>query len=323
MSKVHKYKFRILLNTNYCLLKTNMKDYISPPSLQKGQTVHLISTARKIIKEDIDIAVNTLESWGLKIKEGKNLFSESGQFAGTDEQRADDLQEALNDPETNAIICVRGGYGTVKILDLIDFSEFIKNPKWLSGFSDVTALHTHLHKLNIQSIHSTMPICFATDDAISIESLRKILFDEQIKYYFSPNSLNRNGFCEGVVIGGNLSLLCNVIGTESDINYDGKILFIEDTDEYLYHLDRMWVQLKRAGKLKNIAGLMVGQFSKLHDNEIAFGKTIEEIIFEAVKEYNFPVCYNVPIGHSNENIAIPCGRNASLNVREREVSLIF
>jgi len=300
-----------------------MKDFISPPALQKGQTIQLISTARKITKEDILIAINIFESWGLKIKIGKNLFNESGQFAGTDEQRTEDLQNALNDPETSAIICARGGYGTIKILDSIDFNQFIKNPKWISGFSDVTALHTHLQKLNIQSIHSTMPICFDTDDAISIESLRKILFNEEIKYYFSPNSLNRTGFCEGIVIGGNLSLLCNVIGTESDINYDGKILFIEDTDEYLYHLDRMWVQLKRAGKLKNIAGLMVGQFSKLQDNGIAFGKTIEEIIFEAVKEYNFPICYNVPIGHSNENVAIPCGRIATLSVQETEVSLIF
>ena len=300
-----------------------MSSFLCPPPLQESQTIYLISTARKIVNEDIQTAINLFEGWGLKVKAGKNLFAESGQFAGTDAQRTSDLQEALNDPLASAIICVRGGYGTVRILDNINFDEFIKNPKWVSGFSDVTALHTHIHQLNIQSIHGTMPICFDTDETISVESLRKILFGEKINYEFPAEAINRNGNCEGLIIGGNLSLLCNVIGTKSDIDYEGKILFIEDTDEYLYHLDRMIVQLLRAGKLDKIAGLMVGQFSKLHDNGVSFGKTITEIIYDAVDQFNFPVCYNIPIGHANKNLAIPCGRYARLDISKEKVLLDF
>ncbi|MBC8110637.1 MAG: LD-carboxypeptidase [Verrucomicrobia bacterium] len=297
--------------------------FISPPPLLEGQTVLLVSTARKLALDDVKTAITLLGSWGLNVKLGKNLFSEANQFAGSDDQRGEDLQTALDDPDIAAIICARGGYGTSRILDKLNFSRFEQQPKWITGFSDITALHTHLHRLHLQSIHSTMPICFDTDETISVESLRKVLFGEKMSYEVPAHPLNRLGKTEGIIIGGNLSILANVIGTASDFDSEGKILFVEDTDEYLYHIDRMMVHLQRAGKLKNLAGLLVGVFTKMHDNGVSFGKDAEEIIADAVKNYDFPICFGFPTGHSPRNVALICGSQASLEVNEKEVKLSF
>jgi muramoyltetrapeptide carboxypeptidase len=298
-----------------------MNLFLSPPALRPGQTVALISTARKLSPEDVAIGIQCLTDWGLKVKIGDNLFAESGQFAGTDAQRLADLQAALDDPEIDAIICARGGYGTSRILDQVNFEALLRHPKWIAGFSDVTALHTHLHGLHLQSIHSTMPILFDTDDRASMESLRKVLFGESQTYTIPPDPLNRMGMASGRLIGGNLSLLASVIGTHSDVDTAGKILFVEDTDEYLYHLDRMMIQLKRGGKLSGLAGLVVGSFTDIHDNGVPFGKTAYEIIAEAVAEYDFPVCFHFPTGHSPENLALICGREARLAVSPDAVQL--
>jgi muramoyltetrapeptide carboxypeptidase len=300
-----------------------MNHFAAPPPLQKGQTVFLVSPARKLNPEDIEIAVKIFKEWGLQVRLGEHLFAEAGQFAGDDAQRTADMQTALDNPEIHAIVCVRGGYGTSRILDNLDFQHFVKSPKWISGFSDITALHSHLHRLRVQSIHSTMPICFDTDNPDSIESLRKALFGEELNYKIPHHHLNRIGTGKGLTVGGNLSVFASVIGTASDVKTEGKILFLEDTDEYLYHIDRMTVQLKRSGKLKDLMGLVVGNFSKIHDNGVPFGKNVNEIIAEAVAEYDYPVCFDFPFGHSPENMALPCGREAILEVSETEVNLKF
>ena len=300
-----------------------MKSFVAPPLLQPGQTVCLVSTARKIHPDDVALALKIFEQWGLQVKQGNHLFAESGQFAGTDEERTADFQNALNDPHTHAIICARGGYGTTRILDSLDFQQFIKKPKWIAGFSDITALHSQLHHLQVQSLHSTMPICFDTDAPDTVESLRKALFGEALRYTARPHLLNRPGNATGLATGGNLSVLASVIGTASDVDTAGKILFLEDTDEYLYHLDRMVIQLKRAGKLRNLAGLVVGSFSNIHDNGVPFGKNTEEIVAEAVADYSFPVCFNFPTGHTPHNVTLPFGKRALLKVTASQTTLTF
>ncbi len=295
---------------------------ITPAYLHAGDTVTLISTARKVSKEELAPAIAVFEKWGLKVKLGANLFAEDNQFAGTDVERTADLQAALDDDASKAIICVRGGYGTVRIIDQIDFSEFIKNPKWVCGFSDVTVLHSTLHSIGIQSIHATMPLLFSRiEQKEAIETLRNALFGEKLTYQFPMHSMNRGKKMQGQLVGGNLSIISNLIGTPTDINTQGKILFLEDLDEYLYHIDRMMVHLKRAGLLSQLSGLLVGHMSEMNDNLIPFGKTAYEIISETVKEYNYPVFFDFPAGHLNHNFAIKLG--GEVIVQEKKEMMFF
>ena len=294
-----------------------------PNSIQKGDTVGLIALACKVNFEILKPAIAWMENvWGLKIALGESLTSEYHQFAGTDTIRANDFQMMLDNPEIKAVFSARGGYGSSRLLDSIDFTAFQKQPKWVIGFSDITAVHCHIHTLNIESLHATMPKIFLQEGGEeSLENLRKILFGEETNYKIEPHKLNRLGVGEGQLIGGNLAILIHVIGSNSDINYDGKILFLEDVNEYLYNIDRMMIQLKRSGKLQNLAGLIVGSFSDCQDNQVPFGKTAYEIIEEAVADYDFPVCYGFPVGHEVDNWAMPCGREVSLLVEEYRVSL--
>lgn len=286
---------------------------IRPPYLETGDTVILISTARKVSREEINPSIAIIESWGLKVQLGNHLFSEDNQFAGTDKQRAVDLQFALDSDVIKAIICVRGGYGTVRIIDQINFSNFVKKPKWLCGFSDVTVLHSMIHNIGIQSIHSTMPLLFPKDEQKdAVESLRQALFGEMLHYQFPVNPMNKGVHMEGQVIGGNLSIINNLIGTSSDIDTKDKILFLEDLDEYLYHIDRMMVHLKRAGLLSGLSGLLIGHMSDMNDNTVPFGKSAYEIILDAVKEYKYPVFFDFPAGHLNNNYAIKLGSEVQL-----------
>ena len=279
-----------------------MKNSILPNNLKKGDKISLISTARKIDVEKLGHAKEVLNKWGLKVVEGKNLRAESDQFCGTDIQRASDLQAAVNDNSIKAIICFRGGYGTVRILESVDFSNLIKNPKWVCGYSDVTALHNYLNtKCNIATLHSTMPVNFETNTNVALESFRKALFGEKYNIVAETHQLNREGAASGKIIGGNLSMLYSLSGTKFDIDTRGKILFVEDLDEYLYHIDRMMWNLKLSGKLCNLSGLVVGGITDMNDNENPFGKTAVEIIKEAVEEYNYPVCFNFPCGHIDDN----------------------
>ena len=241
---------------------------INPPYLKKNDKVAIIAPAKKVSPQDIKMAVQILESWGLEVILGKHLFKTYNQFAGTDAERTEDLQMMLDNPEIKAIICARGGYGTTRIVDKLDFSEFVIHPKWLVGFSDITVLHCQIHRLGIESIHGIMPLLFPKQTEQTIESLRKGLFGENLELHsIHEHSLNRQGETRGLLIGGNLSLFANNIGTPSDIDTKGKILFLEDVSEYLYHLDRMMIHLYRAEKLRNLAGLIIGQFSEIKDNK--------------------------------------------------------
>lgn len=292
-----------------------MKNSILPNNLKKGDKISLISTARKIDVEKLGHAKEVLNKWGLKVVEGKNLRAESDQFCGTDIQRASDLQAAVNDNSIKAIICFRGGYGTVRILESVDFSNLIKNPKWVCGYSDVTALHNYLNtKCNIATLHSTMPVNFETNTNVALESFRKALFGEKYNIVAETHELNREGDASGKIIGGNLSMLYSLSGTKFDIDTRGKILFIEDLDEYLYHIDRMMWNLKLSGKLSNLSGLVVGGITDMNDNENPFGKTAVEIIKEAVEEYNYPVCFNFPCGHIDDNRTVILNKEAKLTV---------
>jgi muramoyltetrapeptide carboxypeptidase len=286
------------------------------PPLKKGDTIAIVSTAKKISQSEIQFAIDTFESWGLKVVLGKTIGAEHHQFAGNDDFRAHDFQTMLNDSNIKAIICARGGYGTVRMLDKnIDFTKFTQNSKWIVGYSDVTALHAHINTyLYIQTLHATMPINFQKNTSESIETLYKALFGESYIINFDAHSLNKFGATEGEIVGGNLSILYSILGTKSGIHTDDKILFLEDLDEYLYHIDRMMMALKRAGKLNKLKALVVGSFTGMKDNEISFGKTAEEIILEHVKYFNYPVCFGLPAGHQNNNLALPFGKKCKLKI---------
>ncbi len=289
---------------------------IKPPQLKQGDKIAIVSTARKVFHQEIEPAINFFTNCGYQVVLGKHLYAQYHQFAGTDAERLSDFQEMISRDDIKAIVCARGGYGSVRIIDKIDFTPLISNPKWICGYSDVTVFHSHLHNLGLETLHCTMPLNFPTDGSIndSMKSMIKILQGEKPKYSFTSNNLNRRGVAEGILVGGNLSILYSLIGTKSDINTDGKILFIEDLDEYLYHIDRMIMNLKRSGKLSNLAGIIVGGMSDMNDNTISFGKTAEQIISEAVDEYNYPVCFGFPAGHLDENLALLLGSRVILNV---------
>jgi muramoyltetrapeptide carboxypeptidase len=294
---------------------------IFPEKLKIGDKIGVISTARKITYEELDEAIKIIVSWGLKVELGSNLFEAYDQFSGTLEQRSADLQTMIDDDSIKAILCARGGYGTVQIIDNIDFSKLKNNPKWIAGYSDVTVLHSHLNKLGIASLHATMPINFITNTKESLASLKNGLFENENNILYGPYPFNKFGKVEGEVVGGNLSILYSLLGSNSDIDTDGKILFIEDLDEYLYHIDRMMMNLKRNTKFTKLKGLVVGGMSDMNDNAIPFGKNAEEIILAHTKEYNFPICFGFPAGHLDDNRCIRLGVNSVLEVNKNGVSL--
>ncbi|MGV6828432.1 MAG: S66 peptidase family protein [Flavobacteriales bacterium] len=299
----------------------------TPTYLKRGDCVAIVSTARKILPAEIQNAQHLLESWGLKTRIGRTIGAKNNQFAGDDIFRAQDFQEQLDDPKINAIWCARGGYGTVRMIDLLDFSTFIKQPKWLIGYSDVTVLHSHIHNIEIQTLHSFMPIDVSeTGNGISkiaVESLKNALFGKKLTYNLSVNKFNKNGRGKGVLIGGNLSILYSLCGSNSAIQTNRKILFIEDLDEYIYHIDRMMQNLKRNNLLKNLSGLIVGGMTKMHDNTIPFGKTVKEIILDTVSEYDFPVVFNFPAGHQKNNQTLIFGNVIDLEVSDNKVALQY
>jgi muramoyltetrapeptide carboxypeptidase len=279
---------------------------ITPAYIKVGDKIGIISTALDIFKQ-----------WELLTVIGKNLFESFYQFAGSDQQRTEDLQNMLDDDSIKAIICARGGYGTVRIIDNINFKLFIKKPKWIVGYSDITVLHSHLHNLNVESIHAIMPLNFKTATKEALGTLKAALFGDNLKYKIPFNVFNRVGEARGEIIGGNVSVLYSIIGSVSEINnYKNKILFIEDLDEYLYHIDRMLQNFKRKGIFNQISGLIVGAMTQMHDNTIPFGYSAYEIIYNIVAEYQFPVCFDFPAGHIDDNRAIIMGRKITLNVNK-------
>jgi muramoyltetrapeptide carboxypeptidase len=297
--------------------------YHTPPYLTIGDTVAITCPAKKLTRDIID-AVTLLESWGLNVVLGETIKASWHQFAGTDELRASDMQRFLDDPNIKAIFAARGGYGTIRIIDRIDFSSFKKHPKWIIGFSDITVLHSHIQAVyKTESIHGQMPLTIPDGSSVSLETLRKALFNEALDYKYTSAVKNRSGEANAVLIGGNLTLLVMMAGSVSEQDYSEKILFLEDVGEYLYSLDRMMWNLKRSGKLTNLKGLIVGSFSEMKDNDIPFGQTAEQIIMEHVKEFDFPVCFNFPAGHINDNRALIFGRKVNILVEEQNVSLTY
>ena len=297
---------------------------IRPPSLETGDLVAIVATARSVSRQSMEAAKELLESWGLEVIFGPHLFEVCDQFAGDDQSRITDLQWALDHPKVKAILCARGGYGTTRVLDRINFQILLSKPKWICGFSDITAILCHLQKLGIESIHSTMPLLFdGTGHEASSESLRQLLFGQATGLERGTHKFNQKGKARGKLLGGNLSILVHLLGTPSEPDFTNKILVLEDIDEYLYHLDRMMLQLVRAGKLNRLAGLIVGQMTDMNDNKIPFGKTAEEIIKSHVKSYDYPVAFGFQIGHDKPNIAIPIGRDADLTITSTGAQLIY
>jgi muramoyltetrapeptide carboxypeptidase len=295
-----------------------------PPPLQTGDQVAIIATARYISKAEIQPAIDLLKSWGLKPILGSSIGQQEHQFAGSDQERAKDFQNQLNHPDIKAIWCARGGYGSVRIIDHIDFSSLKKQPKWIIGYSDVTAIHMHLQRLGIASLHAQMAFDIETKSSSTSTQLQKVLFGENAGISSQNiHPLQKNGTATGEVIGGNLSVLYSLLGSSSTPSFEGKILFLEDLDEYLYHIDRMMQNLKRSGVLKVIKGLIVGGMTYMNDNTIPFGKTAEEIISEAVQGYDYPVCFHFPVGHIHDNLPLIFGRIAKLKVSSNQIQLTY
>ena len=301
-------------------------ELITPTSLKEGDFVGIVAPARKVSEEEVLPAIKLLTSWGLQVLLGKNIYGSFNQFSGTDSQRAADFQEMIDNPKVKAIICARGGYGSIRLLNLLDLRALQRNPKWVVGYSDITVFHAMLNTwFFLETIHGTMPLNFPKDgsDNISTQSLRKVLFGESPTYNGPSHEFNRLGNVEGLLTGGNLSILNSVAGTDADITTDGKILFIEDLDEYLYHIDRMMMNLKHSGKFTNLSGLVVGGMSDMNDNTIPFGKTAYEIIRECVSEFDFPVCFGFPVGHQEPNLAMVMARKVKFTVDENGSTLSF
>lgn len=287
---------------------------ITPDFLRKGDTVAIVATARKIDAQTLQPAIKLLESWGLHVVLGRTIGKEENQLAGPDWLRATDFQEMIDNPAIKAVWAAKGGYGTVRIIDRIDFTKFRKKPKWIVGFSDVTVLHSHLNNMNIETIHGIMAISAASASPDAIETLRKALFGEKLEYHMSAHPFNRTGKAEGEVIGGNLSVLYSVMGSKSEVDFKGKILFIEDLDEYLYHVDRMMMNLKRNGYFDQIKAVIIGGMTSMNDNDIPWGKDALQIIQDVLKDYKFPIIYNFPAGHMKDNRALILGKTISLEV---------
>lgn len=295
---------------------------IQPPWLQIGDTIGIVAPGRKLEAPYLLKAREFIENQGYLVEFGSSVFSNNHSYlSAQDKDRLADLQEMVNNPSIKAILCARGGYGTTRILDQVDLTKLDKNPKWICGFSDITALHLKLNLAGIQSIHCTMPILFSNEESkISIESLFNLLAGKNVLIEAPLNSYNRLGECNGELIGGNLSILVDSLGTSTEIETTNKILVLEEIDEPAYKIDRMMVHLKRSGKLDNLAGLVVGHMTNISEGELPFGESVYQIILNHIKD-SHPVAFHFPIGHENPNFAWIVGKLATLNVTTKGSSL--
>lgn len=296
---------------------------ICPPFLQPGDTVSLIAPARFVKPSEMLTALQHLVNWGLYVAEGSNLYERYHQFSGTDEQRRHDLQQALDNPNIKAIFFARGGYGSVRTMQGLSFNQFAKNPKWLVGFSDITALHNMAHNLGVMSIHGPMPFTFPETETDDLLSLKKMLFGKTVEYHFDAHPLNRPGTITSTLTGGNLSMLYSLRGTPIDIKPKNKALFIEDLDEYLYHIDRMMMNLSYSSWFDQLDGLLVGGMSDMHDNTVPFGKKVEEIIADVTANHRFPLAFGLPCGHLKPNFPLLLGDKITCKIDPEGVSLRF
>lgn len=288
-----------------------------PPSLKRGDKIGLVAPARKIAKNEISDAVTIIEEQGFTVEFNEKLFSEFNQFAGTDQLRAEYFQEMLDRDDVKAIISVRGGYGSVRIIDKIDFTRFKEHPKWIIGYSDASVFLNHICKnFGYQTLHASMPLNFTNNTGESLNRLFAVLQGDSPEYTIEKSPLNKTGKTNGSLFGGNLSVLYSLMGSKSFPDTKGSILFIEDLDEYLYHIDRMMTGMKRAGIFTGLSGLIVGGMTEMNDNDIPYGKTAEEIIHEVVSDFGFPVCFGFPAGHIDKNLPLIMGAEVMLEVSD-------
>ncbi len=319
--------FLFLSITVLTYTQTKPMKLVNPPILQKGDTIAIVAPAGilKNRKGVIDLAKKQAEKWGLKVVYGKNMFNQNNHFAGTDDERCQDFQEALDNSNIKAIWAARGGYGSVRILDQLDFTKFTKRPKWIIGYSDITVFHNHINNLGIETIHGIMGTSFQDKPEViakSVESLRKALFGEQLKYEIPSSKYNRKGTVSGELVGGNIAILTSMLGSRSQISTDGKILFIEEIGEYKYSIDRMLQSLKRAGYFTKVKGVLVGDMTRIKKNSTSWGSSIEQLILDIVPK-DIPVLFHFPAGHKSDNNALIMGRNVQLKVNNKQCLVIF
>lgn len=309
------------------ITKTN-KALIKPPYLKAGDTVAIVAPSG-ILKNrttEVEQAKTLLKSWGLYTVVGKHVFSKDNHFAGTDDERCEDFQKALDNPKISAIWCARGGYGTVRILDKLDFSKFKSNPKWVIGYSDITALHNQIHNEGVESLHAIMCVSLPDDLSkikASITTFKKTIFGTPLLHNLKGSNYNKTGKASGQLVGGNLTMLHTMLGSKTSINVSKKILFIEEIGEYKYHIDRMLQSLKRAGYFNDCKGLIVGDMSKMRKNTTLWGTSIEQLVLDALSEYDFPIAFGMPAGHEKDNQALILGRTITLNVEKGKSSIVF
>jgi len=306
----------------------NILKWIKPPNLKSGDTIAILSPASYLKDSiyEIKTSLDSLKSWGLNYKLYDHIFDVERRFAGKDELRASDFQKAIDNNNIKAIWCARGGYGSVRIIDRINFNNLKTNPKWIIGYSDVTVIHNKLHNIGIQSVHAVMPVSFKdtlAENKEAIKSFKNVLFGIKNDYKIKSSAYNKLGESQGVLVGGNLTLLHTMLGSNTSINVDGKILFIEDIGEYTYNIDRMLYSLKRADYFDNCSGVVVGAFSKIKENNPPFTKNIEELILAVLSEYQFPIVFNFPVGHINDNRALIIGEKVNLIVNKDVTTLRF
>ncbi|HLV15067.1 MAG TPA: LD-carboxypeptidase [Xanthomarina sp.] len=306
----------------------NTQILIQPPYLKTGDTVAIVAPSG-ILKgrtSEVSQAESLLKSWGLNVVVGKHVFNQNNHFAGTDDERCEDFQKAMDDPTISAIWCARGGYGTVRILDKLDFTKLMKNPKWLIGYSDITALHNQFHNEGFESIHALMCMSLSDDPKDTVETIatfKKAIFGESLSYTLNGSEYNRVGTVSAPLVGGNLTMLHTMLGSKTSLDMTGKILFIEEIGEYKYHIDRMLQSLKRAGYFNNCAGVLVGDMSKVRKNTTPWGSSIEQLILDALAEYNFPIAFNMPAGHEKDNRAMILGKTIKMTVGKDKSTVVF
>lgn len=308
--------------------ETHSMSLQKPPYLKTGDTVAIVapSGVLKNRNKEVDQAINLLKSWGLHTVVGKHVFSQANHFAGTDDERCEDLQKAMDDPKIKAIWCARGGYGTVRILDKLNWTKFKQNPKWIVGYSDITALHNQIHNEGVESIHAMM--CTSLQDDLTeieqtVSTFKEALFGKPLSYTLEGSKYNKVGTASGKLVGGNLTMLHTMLGSKTSIDVAGKILFIEEIGEYKYHIDRMLQSLKRAGYFDNCQGVIVGDMTKLRTNTTLWGTSVEQLILDALQDYDFPIAFNMPAGHETDNRAMILGRTVSINVQNIQSNIKF
>lgn len=306
------------------VLKTQL---IQPEPLKSGDTISILAPSGVLNNFDNKItkAINIFKSWGLNVVLGNHIYDKNGHFAGTDKNREKDFQKALDNKNIKAIWCARGGYGAVRIIDKLNFDNYLKNPKWIIGFSDITVIHNKLNFLNSESIHAMMITGFEDigQNNDSLSKLKNVLFGDSLSYSITSNKNNKTGKSEGIIVGGNLTLIQSTIGSKTELKMKDKILFIEEIGEYAYHIDRMLYSLKRAGYFENCKGLIVGQISDVKKNTTDFGRSINELILDVLDEYNFPILFDFPAGHEKTNFPIILGRKVILDVSKPDSKVIF